>query len=103
MAEPADPNGMFAININWVPAANPAGPLLANNNPRRRRGRRRPERVGWIRIRGRLMRDDNSGAWSNQRTQKYDPTKPKNVFTLRLIALSSLINLARNFITLTCF
>ena len=77
MAQPADPNGNFSVNTNWVPAAPAAvGDRMPNQDPRRlmephtawvRVEGRLQRAETWIRVFGRLRRNDTED-WSNQHT-----------------------------------
>ena len=71
--DPADPNGPFAVNINWVPAA-PAAVVAANAAvalpPAPPRRRRRVRTRAWRR-RGRLQRGAD-GAWANLRSKRLE-------------------------------
>ena len=71
--DPADPNGPWAVNINWVPAA-PAAVVAANAAvalpPAPPRRRRRVRARVWKR-RGRLQRGAD-GAWTNLRSKRLE-------------------------------
>ena len=60
--DPGDPNGPFAVNVNWVPAAPAAVAVPVAAPP----GPNNLQEIGTWRRRGRLMRGA-SGAWGNKR------------------------------------